>query len=270
MSLCLRCRVLVTAAVVAAGLLVFPAVSRAQSMPAADAALLHAQSPAIATEAAFFGYDLSLPGWSASEQPCPLMPGYLLLQYRRRSARRDARWLFTALAPRHGGRVYVVPVLYGNATPYKRAAGSQHSLEVFNQAVTSAVAARALQPDGSWLDLGLCYAELLGGTAEAISDSNREAGELQAPSPTLDFSAKGGNRAVVFSQRSGPGRYTVWTIAFDRKGRAIAASAVNRAETAAPTADGKAPRWENLPSGTKPPETPVAPAAAPQPTPLPQ
>ena len=76
----------------------FPAKPAQRSLSTAEASLLHAKRQAIAEEAAFFGYDLSQPGWTPAPAPCPEIPGYLLLHYRRVS-HQGAQSVFTALVP---------------------------------------------------------------------------------------------------------------------------------------------------------------------------
>lgn len=243
-----------------------PAQGSPSTMTGADAELVQAQRRAIAEEAAFFGYDLSLPGWTPSARPCPEMPAYLLLHYRR-ITRRGARSIFTALVPREGGRVYVVPVLYGNATPYKRAVGSERSLAVFNRAIPATVVKQALNPNGSWLELGVCYAEMVGGGPDVLTNSSGDAG---GPSPTLQVSEADGTRAVVFTEQDGPGRYRVWTVNFSGQGRAVSATAVSGSSDAGREINGTMPKEEPLPPAARPKETVLRPSSEPRPQPLPQ
>src|SRR5581483_3169358 len=95
--------------------------SSAQLSPA-DLSLLHSKRAAIGTEAAFFGYDLSAGAWDYDAATCPLMPGQLIVHYRRHFPN-GAASIFTALVPRAAGRVWVVPVLYRNALPFHSAMG---------------------------------------------------------------------------------------------------------------------------------------------------
>src|SRR5580692_578045 len=86
----------------------------------ADLSVIRAKQREIAVEAAFFGYNLSASEWDYDEATCPAMPDQLLLHYRR-SFSGGAQSLFTAIVPRGAGRVWVVPVLYRNATPLRSA-----------------------------------------------------------------------------------------------------------------------------------------------------
>lgn len=193
--------------------------------------LVQDQRRAIAREAAFFGYDLSTPVWTFRQIVCRPIPGYLLLHYRRVS-RRGSLFVFTALVPRSSGRVYVVPVLYGNATPYRSAAASERTLAVFNRVVPPSLVEQALQPGGSWLQLAQCYAALAGAGGEVLTASADRDAASPAPPPTLQFSAAGGNPAVTFAEDRGS-RISIWNVAFNRHGQAVSASESTRAAAAA-------------------------------------
>jgi hypothetical protein len=241
----------------------------ASAMNAADAARVRAEHSAIAEEAAFFGYDLSLRGWQFTEEICPEMPGELILHYRR-SARGGAQSLFTAVVPRHAGRVQVVPVLYRNATPFRSAVGSERSLSVFNRAVSSSEAEKELQSDGSWLQLGLCYAEITGAEPRVPRASDKDPALLRAPSPTLLISEVNHMARVSFTDRDATHRYTVWDIEFDRHGRVVAATATSLADYVAHVVHGKAPTEKPLPPRPEPKVVHLPSPSQPQTKPLPQ
>jgi hypothetical protein len=215
------------------------------------AALLHSQTRAIATEAAFFGYDLHASGWTWNEAACPVFPDDLLLHYQRTS-RDGAVSLFTALVPRHKGRVYVVPILYRNATPFKSAYGSERSIAVFNRVVPPEVAASALQPDGPWLLMSLCYVDMSGPEAHALQRSGSDVSLALAPPPTLHIIEDASTRQVIFTDRNAPGRYLVWTLTFAGDGRLLTATATSLSDYTAPLRNGKEPLVRPLPPGKEP------------------
>ncbi len=243
--------------------------SSAAGMSAADAARVRAQRNAIAAQAEFFGYDLLLAGWQSTQAFCPESPGYLLLHYRR-TGRNGAESLFTAVVPRRSGRVEVVPVLYRNATPFQSAVGSERSLSVFNKVIPQDVAERELQSGGSWLQLGLCYAEIAGDEPRVPPETGTNPALLRAPAPTLRISDENHTTTVLFADQNSAHRYTVWTIGFDAHGRAVSATADSLADYAAPVVNGKAPSEKPLPSGDQPKIIPLPPASVPQAHPLPR
>lgn len=235
-------------------------------MDSADVSLTRAKQTAIAAEARFFGYDLSLPGWNFDASACPAMPDELVLHYRRPFAS-GAESLFTALVPRGAGRVYVVPILYRNATPFLNATGSPRSIAVFNRVVPASVAAAAIQPDGKWLAMALCYADIVYGNANVVSRSGDVVGLARAPEAVLHISEASPARSIVFTDRNAPGQYLVWTITLDGKGRITAASALQLPDYVAhvrkgadlkakPMKAGKEPRVKPLPPQQEPPVKP--------------
>jgi hypothetical protein len=241
----------------------------ATGMSGADAARVHAEDSAIIQEAAFFGYDLSLKGWQHDQISCPFMPGDILLHYRR--TRRDGSLsLFTATVPRGRGRVQVVPVLYGNATPFKTAVGSERSFSVFNRAIPPLVAEKELASGGSWLRLGLCYAAIAGAEPRVPRDTDTNPALVRAPAPTLRISEKSRSIGVSFTDRNAPHQYTVWDLAFDGYGRIVAASTTSLSDYAARAVNGKAPRQKLLPAPARPEQKPTAPESTPKAEPIPQ
>lgn len=238
----------------------------AAQLDSAGLSVVRAQQSAISLEARFFGYDLSQPGWNYDASSCPALPDELLLHYRRPFAN-GTESLFTALVPRAAGRVYVVPILYHNATPFLTAAGSERSIAVFNRVVPPDVAAAAIQPDGKWLPLALCYADIVYGNANVVNRSGSDPGLARAPEPLLHLSEGNSERRIVFTDRNAPGQYLVWTITLDMKGRITAASALQLSDYVArvrkgadliekPMPEGKEPPVKTLPPQPEPPVKP--------------
>jgi len=246
----------------------FPHIPASQ-LDSTDASLVSANKAAIAAEARFFGYDLSLAGWNWDASTCPAMPEELLLHYRR-SFSNGAESLFTALVPRTAGRVYVVPILYRNAMPFRSATGSERSIAVFNRVVPADVAAAAIQPDGKWLALGLCYADMAYGNANIVNRAGDEMGLARAPQPLLHLSEGNSARSIVFTDRNAPGQYLVWTITFSQKGRVTAASALQLSDYVARVRNGAEPAVKPMPQGAEPPVKTLPPGQEPPVKPQPQ
>jgi hypothetical protein len=242
--------------------------STAQTDPA-DAALLRSKERAIATEAAFFGYNLHASGWSWNETVCPQFPDHLLLHYQRTSPD-GAVSLFTALVPRDNDRVYVVPILYRNATPFKSAYGSERSIAVFNRMVPPEVAQKALDPEGSWLLMGLCYTEMVGAESHILRRSGADVSLGLAPLPTLHITEDTSMRQVIFTDRNAPGQYLVWVLTFSSKGRLLTATASKLSDYTAPLRNGKEPPVVPVPTGKEPPVKVLPPGQEPPVKPQPQ
>jgi hypothetical protein len=247
--------------------------SAAQTNPA-DVVLLRSRASAIATEAAFFGYNLHASGWTWNEAACPEFPDRILLHYRRTS-RDGAASLFTALVPRSPSprgkdSVYVVPILYRNATPFKSAYGSERSIAVFNRVVSPEMAEQALQPNGGWLLMGLCYAELVGAESHALLRSGSDVSLALAPVPTLRITESAPTRQVIFTDRNAPGQYLVWDLTFTGQGRLLTATATRLSDYIAPLRNAKEPPFLPMPTGKEPPVKVLPPGKEPAVKPLPQ
>jgi len=189
-----------------------------------DAAVVRAKQHEIAMEAAMFGYDLSRGRWTYDETECPAMPNVLLLHYRTTAAANGAQSLFTAVVPRQKGRVLVNPVLYHGATPFEPAIGQKRTMSVFNQAVPADLARKDVQPNGPWLTLAICYAEIAGAEPRVPEHPELEAALIRAPAPTIHVSEAKGTMEIQFTGREAPADYTVWNISVNNEGRAVEAA----------------------------------------------
>ena len=217
----------------------------------ADLSLIHAKRGEIAAEAAFFGYNLGAGEWDYDAGACPVMPGHLVVHYRRHFPN-GAESLFTALVPRAAGRVWVIPVLYRNAVPFNSATGSQRSIAVFNRVVPADLAAKAVQPDGNWLAYALCYADVAYGNANILSRPGTEVGLSHAPLPLLRVSEASSARSIVFTDRNAPGEYLVWNLTLNDKGQMLAATSQQLSDYVAKVRNGTEPTEKPMPPGTEP------------------
>lgn len=238
-------------------------------IPPADASLIHTKQHEIAAEATFFGYDLNAGEWDYTQTSCPAIPDQLVLHYRKQFPN-GAASLFTALVPRSGGRVYVVPILYRNATPFRSATGNERSLAVFNRVVPNDIAVKALDPNGKWLALGLCYADIVYGNANALERAGTEVGLSHAPLPLLRLSESTSLRGIVFTDRNAPGEYLVWSLTLNDKGRVIAASAQQLSDYVARIRSGEQPAEKPMPKGQEPNVKVLPPQQEPSVKPRPQ
>lgn len=190
----------------------------AQQMDSGDAALVQSKHREIVNEAAFWGYNMDAGTWRYDQVICPEIPESIVLHYRRAGAK--GQFLFTAVVPRGTGRVLVVPVLYGGATPFESAIGGKRTMAVFNETVPAELAQTDVGPDGHWLELGMTYAVIAGAEPRVPEHPEQEPGLTQAPESSLKLDQSGGGREIVFSDRQAKRKYTVWTIDLNGKGRA--------------------------------------------------
>jgi len=234
-----------------------------------DLSLIRAKRTEIAAEAAFFGYNLNAGEWTYDTAACPVMPGQLLLHYRRYFSN-GAESFFTALVPRGSGRVWVVPVLYRNATPFRSATGSERSIAVFNRLVPADLAAKAVQADGDWLPYALCYADIVYGNANILSHPGTEVGLSHAPLPLLRLSESTNLRGIVFTDRNAPGEYMVWSLTLNDQGRMVAATAQQLSDYVTKVRNGAELTEKPLPPGTEPSVKTLPPPTEPTVKPRPQ
>lgn len=221
----------------------------AEQMDPQDAAVVKAKHREIATEAAFWGYDLNAGHWTWDQVVCPEIPDAEVLHYRRKGSKGE--FLFTAVVPRGAGRVLVAPVLYGGATPFESATGAKRTTSVFNQAVPVDLATRDIEPEGHWLQLAMTYAVIAGAEPRVPSLAEQQPGLMKAPEPGLKLSQASHAREVVFSDHQAPRHYTVWTIGFNGQGRATQATATTIADYVPPTQNPAEPRQEQVEPGKK-------------------
>ena len=151
-------------------------------LEAADAALLNQRKGDVLAQAEFYGYDLRSAGWGYDQAVCSLITDYIMLRYSSKDAA-GAESLFTALVPRNGGRVLLVPVLSHGATRFKPAPVDPRNYQIFSQVVPPEVAKENSAPNGKWLTLSLCYAEMTGARPQVPNHPSMDIRMIKAPPP---------------------------------------------------------------------------------------
>jgi hypothetical protein len=184
----------------------------------ADRELLHGRMKELIAEAQFFGYDILTPGWTYDQAICPLLPNTLLLHYLNKFPD-GSESLFTALIPRGAGRVRIVPVLYRNSSPYSPAVKNPRNFAIFNSLVPGDIAKKDSDPEGSWLSLGVCYAEVVGGRPNVPDEPSLDTATIKAPVATYRYDAATKQKQVQFSDRDSPKIFKIWTISLSEGGR---------------------------------------------------
>ncbi len=184
----------------------------------ADGDLLKKRKNDIRTEAEFYGYDLSASGWAYEQSVCALIPDYVMLRYSNKDAA-GADSLFTVLVPRNGGRILIVPVLSHGATRFKPAPIDPRNYQIFSQIVPPDVAKANSGPDGKWLSLSVCYAEMTGARPQVPNHPSLDVHMIKAPPPTLRISISGQEHEVRFVDPISPTDYRLWDINYNGAGR---------------------------------------------------
>jgi hypothetical protein len=189
---------------------------------AQDTELIKKHSRELLSETQFYGYDASTPGWSYEQSACSLMPEHILLRYASKDTA-GAESIFTALVPRHGGRVWIVPVLSHGTTRFRPAPADPRNYRLFSQVVPADLAKKNSGPDGKWLLLSLCYAEMTGARPQVPNRPALDMRTIKAPPPTLRLSVSG-QHEVRFVDPISPTEYRLWHIEYDANGRITAVS----------------------------------------------
>ena len=192
------------------------------AMDSADRGLLRVLRKELVAEAQFYGYDITTSDWTYDQAICPELPNTLLLHYLKKFPD-GSESLFTALIPRGTGRVRIVPVLYRNAAPYVPAVKNPRNFAIFNALVPEEIARKDASPEGKWLSLGVCYAEVVGGRPNVPDDPSLDTATIKAPVATYRFDTVTRQRQVEFSDRDAANVFKIWTISLNESGRVTGA-----------------------------------------------
>jgi len=151
------------------------------------------------------------------------MPDYILLRYTNATpAGPDS--IFTVLVPRHGGRIRIVPVLNHGATRFKPAPTDPRNFELFSQVIPADVAKQNSGPEGKWLALTVCYAEMTGARPTVPNEPSLDLRMIKAPPPTLRISVSAKEHEVRFVEPYSQTDYKLWDITYNEAGRIIGAN----------------------------------------------
>lgn len=199
-------------------------VSRAQ-MRATDRDLLDQAHGRLVRQAEIFGFHLDEPGWKCDQVLTPDVPDYLMLACQRQDEGRRGASAFSALVARHGKAVYVVPVMFEGAAPWKTSANMKMSREMFNHVVPAKIAEAAMKPTGKWMTLALTYTALAGDHSVVLAARSSKLKWLNAPEPTIFLGSGSRERTVEFSDVARNSGVRIWKLTFGRAGRLRAAQA---------------------------------------------
>lgn len=215
-------------------------------MPRADRDLFAAGRGRLARAARLFGYQMQEPGWTCEAVMARDIPDYLMVACRKGGAGAGRADAFTGLIARSGGAVYVVPVLFGGATPWKSAANMKASREIFNHVVPEHIAAESVKPGSDWMELAMTFTALSGDDSVVLTEPSRQLKWLTAPAPTIQMRNGSSLRTIMFSDVSRRDGVRVWTLTFDRQGRLLRARVAITPDLKAERVSTKMPHWEEL------------------------
>ncbi len=189
----------------------------------ADAELLTKRKRDVLAQAEFYGYDMRTGGWSYEQPVCTMMPDDVMLRYSSKDPA-GADSIFTVLVPRNGGRIWVVPVLSHGATRFKPAPVDPRNYQLFSQVVPAEIAKKNSGPEGKWLSLSVCYAEMAGARPQVPNQPSLDIHMIKAPPPMLRISVSGREHEVRFVDPISPTDYRLWDINYNEAGRITSVS----------------------------------------------
>jgi hypothetical protein len=189
-----------------------------------DAALISKRKRDILAEAEFYGYGMSAAaGWTYEQSVCTQMPDFIMLRYTNTTPE-GTDSIFTVLVPRHGGRIRIVPVLHHGATRFKPAATDPRNFELFSQVIPADVAKQNSGPEGKWLAISVCYAEMTGARPQVPNEPSLDLRMIKAPPPTLRISVDAKQHEVRFVEPYSQTDYRLWDITYNEAGRITSAN----------------------------------------------
>ena len=238
------------------------------AMNSADRELLRTRQKELISETQFYGYDLTNGNWVYDQAVCPQLPETLLLHYLNKFPD-GSESHFTALIPRDAGRVRIVPVLYHNASPYIPAVRNPRNFVIFNALVPADTAKKDSEPEGKWLSLGACYAEVVGGRPNVPDEPGLDVATIKAPLATYRFDTVTKQKQVLFSDRDAAKIFKIWTISLDENGRVTGAINEDYATYVAHIVQPPAPLATTVPAPPPSEVTPPAPEPPAKITPAP-
>jgi hypothetical protein len=191
-----------------------------EQMDSSDAAVLQNNRKKVAEAAEFYGYDMNSTPWMQEQVVCPLIPDYLLMRYAGKNTA-GAESVFTALIPRTRGRVRIVPVLNNGATRFKPAQLDPRNFRLFSEVVPADIAKKNIAPDGKWLTLSVCYAEMTGARLHVPRNPSDDVHMVKAPPPTLRIGISGKDHEASFIEPLSKTDYRLWSITYNDAGRIL-------------------------------------------------
>lgn len=175
-----------------------------------DADLLSARKAAVAEAGQFSGYDVSTGNWIQSQVLCPDAPNHEIVHYLK-MAPDGSLSLFTAVIPRTGGRVRIIPVLYHGAPAFHVFGSTPSQRDLINEVISTKGVSGVVNADSDWTTLAYCYAALVG--AEPMSKSVTTPEEI---SPRLAVSGDGKVQEMSFTVLGADHLRQEWRVLFDR------------------------------------------------------
>jgi hypothetical protein len=185
-----------------------------------DAAVLQKNQKKVAEAAEIYGYDMNSSSWGLEQVVCPLIPDYLLMRYSSKNPA-GAESLFTALIPRKRGRIRIVPVLNNGTTRFKPAPLDPRNFRLFSEVVPADIAKENSAPDGKWLTLSVCYAEMTGSRLRVPRNPSDDVHMVKAPPPTLRIGISGKDHEASFIEPLSKTDYRLWSITYNDAGRIV-------------------------------------------------
>jgi hypothetical protein len=199
-------------------------VRTAAEMTDEDAALLNRREADVSRAAAFYGFDISdSVRWTYEQVVCHTLPDHLILAFTNRTSPKGPS-RFVAVVPHGSGDVQVVTDFTHGLLPFHPTWKSGNAYAVFNRMVAADRGEHGLQPNSHWLNLGMCYVALAGGSVPKVAAPLGDVAASDALlkrdgfTPIIRFGDHGA-ADVAFSDVQALKHTANWTLSFDGSGR---------------------------------------------------
>jgi hypothetical protein len=115
-------------------------------------------------------------------------------------------------------------VLNHGATRFKPAPADPRNFQLFSQVVPAETAKKNSSPDGKWLSLSVCYAEMTGARPQVPNHPSLDVHMIKAPPPTLRISIGGREHEVRFVDPISQTDFRLWDITYNGAGHITSVS----------------------------------------------
>jgi hypothetical protein len=182
-------------------------------MAPADAQVLQTRRSDLNTAVKFHGYDMGSGTWIQSQVVCPYAPHYVIM-HNVQLHHDGLISLFTALIPRAGGQVRIIPVLHHGAQALPILGASPTQVSLVDQVISAREVSEVPNQNGDWVTLAYCYGALAG--AEPVAPSATAPEETV---PRVALHPNGTVREMSFSVLGPDHFYQDWSIQFGGRGQ---------------------------------------------------
>lgn len=194
---------------------VVPPVITAGAMSEPDSELLSTEHAALVRATHFYDYDLGNGNWTVNQAVCSEATGYLIVQMSEGGP--GAESFFTAVIPRRGGTIRIIPLLHQGIRNRWKFGEDEQQWQFLEKVIPVGDAARG-KATADWMHLAGCYAALEGVSIDSVNDKDSVLVEKDPSGPVHE---------VAFAGTEPDGEPITWRIQYDSHGKISAMEATS-------------------------------------------